>query len=838
VRKLLLLGLLLVTFPITIVAEINLNDVDVERRIDTIVGEMTLEEKIDQIAGVDFMYLRSIERLGIPRLAMADGPMGVRNDGPATAYGAGIALAATWNPALAERIGREFGRDSRAKGKHFLLAPGVNIYRAPMAARNFEYFGEDPFLAARMAVGYINGVQSQGVSATIKHLVANNSEFDRNNTDSTVDERTLREIYLPAFEAAVKEANVGAIMAGYNLTNGAYMSQHAYLNNDVVKQEWGYRGVIMSDWISTYDAIGMANGGLDIEMPGNIQFNHENLLPAIKSGAVSVATIDDKVRRQLRVAHAFGWFDRDQLDTSVPRPNPDGDAAALQGVREGMVLLKNDRQLLPLDRARIRSILVVGPNAHPAVTGGGGSSLVEPFAAVSVVDGIRAMAGDEIEVFHARGLPTLDDTVSATDFSIEADGGEPGILAEYFASDDLSGRPKLTRVEPRVEIGIKDGQPAFPEGTLSERWTGYYSVPANGIYDIFVEAAGDLGGLYRLFIDDELVIDNWDLNKAMVDFVTLPLDAGPHKVVLEHHGRQKWPGERLKLGFSRHGNRIERNAIDMARKADVVIVAAGFNASSESEGADRTFRLPPGQDELIQAMLAANKNTVVVLNSGGGVDMNGWIDRVPALLQAWFPGQAGGTAVAEILFGTVNPSGRLPATFEKRWQDNPAYGNYYPVPGTNQIIYKEGIFVGYRGFEENRVVPLFPFGHGLSYTTFKYSNLVLSPDKTDDGIVEVTFDITNTGRRAGAEVAQIYVGDDHSPIPRPPKELKGFAKVSLEPGETQRVTVDLDSRAFSYYDVDAGGWHAEPGNFDVLVGRSSQAIELRGKVALAEEITN
>ena len=805
---------------------------EIESRIESILSQMTLEEKVDLIAGVDFMYLRGVPRLGVPRLAMADGPMGVRNDGPATAYGGGIALAATWNTELAEQIGREFGRDARAKGKHFLLAPGVNIYRAPMAARNFEYFGEDPLLASRLAVSFINGVQSQGVSATVKHFAANNSEFDRNHTDSIVDERTLREIYLPAFEAAVKEANVGAIMDGYNLTNGVYMSQHAYLNNEVAKKEWGFRGVIMSDWISTYDAIGAANGGLDIEMPSGSQFNRDNLLPAIETGKVSVATIDDKVRRQLRVAMTFGWFDRDQQDNSIPRPNPDGAAAALQGAREGLVLLKNDTALLPLDAERVRTILVVGPNAHPAVIGGGGSSMVEPFSSVSTHEGLVAAAGTGAEVLYARGLPSLSEMISATQFSTEATGGVPGMHAEYFASEDLSGKPVLTRIEPRVEIGLNDKTPQFPEGTRSERWTGYYKVPEKGTYDIFVAAAGDLGGLYRLFLDDELVIDSWNLNKAMVDYVTLPLDAGPRKVVLEHHGRQKWPGERLQLGFSRHGDRVEATANDLAAKADVVVIAAGFDGSSESEGSDRTFRLPPGQDELIRLMAAANKRTVVVMTSGGAVDMNGWIDEVPALLQAWFPGQQGGTAVAEILFGAVNPSGRLPATFEKRWQDNPAHDHYYPEPGTQKILYKESIFVGYRGFEKNGVAPLFPFGHGLSYTTFEYSNLAVSPQESDDGNVQVSFNLTNTGRRAGAEVAQVYVADTHSGVPRPLKELKGFAKINLKPGETRRVTIELDRRSFSYYDVDAKDWHAAPGTFDILVGRSSAAIELRGKLTL------
>jgi beta-glucosidase len=812
----------------------TLPDAEVERHVDSILDRMTLEEKIDLIAGVDFMYLRGVPRLGVPRLRMADGPMGVRNDGPATAFAGGIALAATWNTALVERVGVEFGRDARAKGVHFLLAPGVNIYRAPMAARNFEYFGEDPFLASRMAVSFIKGVQSQGVSATVKHFAGNNSEFDRNNTDSIIDERALREIYLPAFEAAVKEAKVGAIMDGYNLTNGSYMSQHAYLNSQVAKEEWGFRGVIMSDWISTYDAIGAANGGLDIEMPSGSQFNYEKLLPAIEAGKVTIATIDDKVRRQLRVAMTFGWFEREQMDSSIPRLNPEGQQAALQGAREGLVLLKNEGELLPLDRKSVKTILVVGPNAHPAVIGGGGSSKVEPFNSVSILEGLVEVAGRDVEVLYQSGLPTLSQTVSDTNFSTESSGGESGLRAEYFAAADLSGAPALTRVEPRIEIGLNNGMPQFPEGTRSERWSGYYTVAEEGTYDIFVSAAGDLGGLYRLFVDDELVLDNWTINKAMVDYVTLALLEGPHKVVLEHHGRQKWPGERLQLGFSRHGDRIEETAKALAASADVVIIAAGFDESSESEGSDRTFRLPPGQDELIQAMSEANKRTVVVMTSGGAVDMSEWLGRVPALLQAWFPGQEGGIAVAEILFGAVNPSGRLPATFERRWRDNPAHDYYYPEPGTRRINYREGIFVGYRGYEKNGVALLFPFGHGLSYTSFRYGNLSLSHQKTNDGNVTVSFDITNTGSRPGADVPQVYIADTHSSVPRPPKELKGFAKVSLEPGETRRVSVELNKRSFSYYDVAAKAWRAEPGAFDVLVGRSSAAIELRGKLTLTE----
>ena len=806
----------------------------IESRVESILGKMTVEEKIDLIGGVDFFYLRGVPRLGVPRLRMMDGPMGVRNDGPATAFGGGIALAATWNTDLVRRTGVEFGRDTRSKGGHFLLAPGVNIYRAPVAARNFEYFGEDPFLAARLAVNFIEGVQSQGVAASIKHFVANNSEFDRNNTDSIVDERTLREIYLPAFEAAVKEARVGAIMDGYNLTNGLYMSQHRYLNVDVVKREWGFDGVIMSDWIATYDAIGAANGGLDIEMPSGAHLNRDNLLPAIESGEVSMATLDDKVRRILRVAARFGWLDREQQDTSIPRYNTAAREVALQGAREGIVLLRNENGTLPLDRERVDSVLVVGPNAHPAVTGGGGSSKVEPFSAVSILEGMVETAGEDLQVFYATGVATLDEMVSRTQFSTTADGGTPGLNAEYFATGDLSGDPVLTRVEPRITIGSGRGASPYPEGALSERWTGFYNAEQDGTYDFFVPASGDGGGFYRLYLDGELVLDNWSLNRAIVDYVTLELESGAHEIVFEHRGRQKWPGARLQLGISRHGDRVDAAARELAARVDAVVVAAGFDASTESEGADRTFRLPPAQDELIRTMADANDRTVVVMTSGGAVEMTGWLDRVPALLQAWFPGQEGGSAVAEILLGDVNPSGRLPATFERRLEDNPAHDHYYPEPGTQRILYEEGVFVGYRGFEQADIAPLFPFGHGLSYTTFEYGSLEITPRTTRDGNVEVSLAVTNTGDRVGAEVVQVYVADAHSPLPRPPKELKGFAKVRLEPGETRRVTVELDRRSFAYYDTDRSGWVVAPGVFGVLVGRSSTAIELRGDVTFTD----
>lgn len=804
---------------------------DVDRRVESILSQMTLEEKIDMLGGVDGFFIRALPRLGLPRLRMADGPIGVRNFGPATTMAGGIALVAAWNPALAERVGAEIGRDARAKGVHFLLGPGVNIYRAPMNGRNFEYFGEDPFLASRIAVGYIKGVQSQGISATIKHFMGNNSEFDRHNTDSVIDERTMREIYLPVFEAAVREARVGAVMDSYNLTNGTHMTQNTFLNSDVLKREWGFDGILMSDWDATYDGVAAANSGLDLEMPSGKFMNRQTLLPAVQEGKVTVATIDDKVRRILRKAVQFGWLDHDQTDLSIPRYNQQGRRVALEAARESMVLLKNEGNLLPLGKDRIKSIAVIGPDAYPAVPVGGGSARVQPFAAVSILEGLSNYLGTTAQAFYSHGVPSLTEMAEATSFSTAAANGQPGINAEYFTNLELQGIPFITRIEPHVNFGTQPRR-VFPEQTLSARWTGYFVPQTSASYDIFVESTGEDGGSFVLYVDGKLIFDNWKSSTALVHYTSLPLEATPHKAVLENRGRSRWLGARLSLGIVRHDGVVDGEARKLAEKADAVLLAIGFDPQSESEGGDRTFRLPPGQEQLIREIAATNKNTIVVVTSGGAVDMSSWLDRVPTILEAWYPGQEGGTALAEVLFGDVNPSGRLPVSFERRWEDNPVHDSYYPKPGTNRIEYKEGVFVGYRGYERSGKKPLFPFGHGLSYTTFAYHNLDVAAAAAE-GKFRVSFDVTNTGNREGAEVAQVYVGDKHANVPRPAKELKGFVKVNLRPGETRRVTVILDRRAFSYYDVSSRQWRADAGDFDVFVGRSSEQTELKGKLTLA-----
>ncbi|MGA7575566.1 MAG: glycoside hydrolase family 3 C-terminal domain-containing protein [Terriglobales bacterium] len=804
----------------------------IDNRAEAILKQLSLEEKIDLIGGLDDFYIRGIKHIGLPPLKMSDGPIGVRNYGPATTFG-GIGLAATWDTELAQRIGTVIGQDARARGVHFMLGPGVNIYRAPMCGRNFEYFGEDPFLASRTAVAYINGIQSQGVSATIKHFMGNNQEFLRHDADSIIDERTMHEIYLPTFEAAVKEAHVGAIMDSYNLINGRHATQNGYLNNDVAKKQWGFEGIIMSDWDATYDGVAAANGGLDLEMPSGKFMNRAQLIPAVKSGQVSEATIDDKVRRILRTAIRFGWLDREQTDLSIPLLNAPGGKVALEAARSGMVLLKNQDHLLPLDKNRIKSIAVIGPDAYPAQPVGGGSAGVRPFSAVSYLEGISAYlaTGSGAKAYYARGIPSVGEMAETTSFTIDAGGKQPGLSAELFNNPSFSGQPAVHRTDEHVnfEHGLGDG---VNWNDVSARWTGYFTPSHPGDYLVFTQGGGEEGGS-RLFLDDKLIIDDWQRINARVSQVHIPLAAGPHKIRFEYfvHGSYSGP----KIGIIRPEEAVDSDAKKLAANSDAVVVAVGFDPDSESEGGDRSFELLPAQDELIQQLAAANRNVIVVVTAGGAVDTARWIDRVPALFEAWYAGQEGGTALAQLLFGEYSPSGKLPISFEKRWEDNATHDSYYPRStdnkADNKVVYSEVVFLGYRHFDKSEVKPLFPFGFGLSYTTFAYKNLAISPERvTGDEFVTVSFDVTNTGDRGGSDVAEVYVGESHAAVPRPVKELKGFIKVPLSAGETRRVSLTLDRRAFSYYDSEKHGWVADAGEFSVYVAHSAAQIDLSGTV--------
>ena len=802
----------------------------VDKRVDSILSRMTLEEKITYIGGINNFFIRPVPRVGIPEFKMSDGPLGVHDYGPTTAYAAGIALAASWDTDLARRVGAMMGDDARARGVHFILAPGMNIYRAPMCGRNFEYLGEDPFLASRMAVSLIQGIQSRRVIATAKHFMGNNQEYDRHNVSSNIDERTMRETYLPAFEAAVKEAKVGAIMDSYNLVNGIHMTQNDYLNNQILKKEWGFRGILMSDWDATYDGIAAANAGLDLEMPTGRFMNPQALIPAVNEGRVSLATIDDKVRRILRTAIEFGFFDSPQEDASIPAYSQPGRELVRQEARESMVLLKNSGNLLPLDKTRVKTIAVLGPDSYPAVPGGGGSSQTTPFNAVSFMEGISNYLGTNAKVLYAADNPPLNEVFQRQQF-VMAPGGEPGLKGEYFNNQDLEGSPALLRTDRLVAFDWGEGSYSAdgPVDHFSARWTGYFVPKISDDYRFYTSSDDGV----RLFIDDEQVINDWQRHAETLNFYTRHLEGGhAYKIRLEYF--EAVGSASVSMGVASAREFIGRETKAIAAKADVAIVCVGFDPSSEGEGSDRTFGLPTGQDDLIRQISSVNQNTIVVITSGGSVDMRQWINRVPGVIEAWYPGQEGGPALAQILFGEYSPSGKLPASFERQWEDNATFHSYYPKPGEKQVEYSEGVFLGYRHFDRAGVKPLFPFGYGLSYTTFAYHNLKVSPDTGNlNEPVIVSFDVENTGHYGGAEVAQLYVSDNHARVPRPRKELKGFARVELKPGESKHVSVALDRRAFSYYDVLKKNWNADPGSFGILVGSSSDKIELQGTFVLA-----
>jgi beta-glucosidase len=829
---------------------------DVEQRVDSLLSQMTLEEKIDLLGGVNLFGMRGVPRLGVPPMLAADGPFGVRNFTQTTVFAGGIALAATWDSALAERAGMQMGLDARARGVNFYLAPGVNIYRSPLNGRNFEYFGEDPYLAAHIAAPFIEGVQGQGVSATVKHYFGNNSEYARHRTDSVIDERTAREIYLPAFEAAVKTAKVGAVMDAYNLVNGEHMTENRHFNVEVLKEQWGFKGVLMSDWDATYDALAAANGGLDLEMPSGKYFNRTTLMPLISAGKISAAVLDDKVRRILRTAARFGWLDRAQLDASIPRYNAQGRAVALQTALEGIVLLKNAGNVLPFDKTKIRSIAVIGPNAYPAVPHGGGSVTVAPFHAVSLLEGLGSELGADVQLFYARGLADYRRLAAATSFS-QAPGGEhPGLQVETFDNVDLSGAPTSTRIDPHINQGAPLDLSTLASGEIdlrqvlgapiratSTRWTGYYTPAQAGNHDFFVQVGGFGNGIgYRLYVDDKLVADRWQRKTAPLEATRLALAMRPYKVVLEHRGEAgglDGPIPFVRLGVVPESGWVDAQAEQFAAHADAVIIAAGFDAASEAEDWDRTFQLPPGQNELIRRICAINPRCVVTITSGGAVDMSSWLEHTPGLLQSWYLGQEGGTALAKVLFGSNNPSGHLPATFERRWEDNPVHDSYYPDVGTNRVRYKEGVFVGYRGYEHAGVEPQFAFGHGLSYTSFGYDDLAVKPSAGASGtLYKVSFTVKNTGARAGAAVPQLYIAPTGSAVPRPPKELKGFAKLLLQPGEAQKIELPLDLRSFAYYDAKTRRWRAQAGEYQILIGESSARIVLKGKVTLLHSLVD
>lgn len=676
---------------------------------DTLIAQMSPEEKIGFISGYKNFNIQGLDRLGIPTIKMADGPMGINGHGQATAFPASICMAASWNPDLIEQMANALGLEAKSKGIGILLAPGVNLYRVPHCGRNFEYYGEDPFLASQMAVSFIRGVQNQNIMATVKHFVANNQDYDRHRVSSDIDERSLNEIYFPPFKAAVMEAHVGAIMTSYNLLNGTHTSESSWLINKTLKEKWGFGGIVMSDWISVYSTNAF-DAGLDLEMPRPQYMNQENLLPRIKAHAPSREILDKKVRRILNTCNRLGLYpSHSEMDSVDWKKHGQ---IAQQIAREGFVLLKNSDGLLPIGKTNPKRILVLGPNAQYTPYSGGGAAMIEAYKMESFYKGIKNNAF-------------------------------PNQVVDYLSTE----------------------------------------------------------GLYH-------------------------------------------------LNSSIHSKHFIKQ-LEVAANYDIVILCLGFNSKTEGEAFDRPFELPANQQFLIEKTAKFQKNLIVVVNAGGGIAMP-WISKIKSLIYTWYPGQQGGNALGEIIFGKVNPSGKLPISIEKQWRDNAAYNNYdttHAVPGAKpfytlygkahaieHLKYNEGIFTGYRHYEKNKIEPLFAFGYGLSYSRFRMEELTLNTSSLrHNDSINLQLTIKNTGSMDGYETVQLYIRDPEASLPRPVKELKAFQKIWLKAGEKRHIHFTLHPHMLQFYHPEKGGWIAEKGSFEILIGNASNQIQLKQKIQYLDQ---
>ena len=807
-----------------------------ESRAGDLLARLSLEEKVALLSGADMWSSVPLPRVGLGSICMADGPNGLRSNEsePTTVFPVGVAMGATWNPDLIRRAAAAMGREARALGQHILLGPTVNMQRVPLAGRNFESYAEDPHLAAEMGVAFVEGVQSEGVGTSLKHFAANNQEHERLRSSSNVDERTLREIYLPAFEAVVKRARPWTVMAAYNRVNGTYASEHPWLLNQVLKGEWGFAGVVVSDWGAEHktDAV---EAGLDMEMPGPATQFGARLVDAVRSGTVAEAAVDDAARRMLGlILRALDQTGPGEVNT------PAHGEIARQVAEDAIVLLKNEGGILPLDTGRHRRIAVIGPNADEAIIQGSGSAHAIPFREVTPLDGLRALLGDSATLVHEPGVdnepavPLVDRRMLST----APDRATMGLKARYYASADASGPVVRESIEAYLH---KFGFPrdvAPPErAAFSVRWQGYFWPERTGLHDFIVEYAARPGTYAEVRIDGAPVAGHRGEVEKFDQFEVVKMARGKGGIHLEA-GRSY----RIDIDYGTESDRIRifrvgvrkppgsmADAVAAARDADLAIVFVGVSRSTDGEGFDRPgLDLYGEQNALVEAVAGANPNIVVVLQNGAPMALP-WLDKVKALLTAWLPGQEGGHAIARVLIGAVNPSGKLPHTVPRRLEDNPTFIHY---PGTRDANYGEGVFVGYRYYDKARIEPLFPFGFGLSYTLFGYAN-PKGPASVGQGeTVKVSVDVTNLGSRPGQEVVQLYVEQRAPSEARPPRELKGFSKVMLEPGETRTIRFELTPRDLSFYDVHKLGWTAEPGRFVAHFGGSSRDLPVRHEFEL------
>ncbi|MBB2674350.1 UNVERIFIED_ORG: beta-glucosidase [Rhizobium esperanzae] len=807
--------------------------------IDSILDQMTLEEQVSLLSGADFWTTVPVERLGVPKIKVTDGPNGARGAGSlvagvkATCFPVAIALGASWNPGIVKQMGAALGRQAKSKGAAVLLAPTVNIHRSGLNGRNFECYSEDPMLTAELAVAYIEGVQGEGVAATIKHFAGNESEIERQTMSSDIDERTLREIYLPPFEQAVRRAGVMAVMSSYNRLNGTYTSEHHWLLTKVLREEWGFDGIVMSDWFGSHSTAETINAGLDLEMPGPARDRGEKLVAAVREGKVDAATVRAAARRILVLLERVGAFEKEPDLTERAVDLPEDRALIRRLGAEGAVLLKNDG-ILPLARTSLDRIAVIGPNAASARVMGGGSAQIAAHYTVSPLEGIRAALSNANSISHAVGC--------RHNRLIDVFKGK--IAVEYFNGRGCKGDPLHVETVDKGEFFWFE----LPSGELdpaafSARMTMQFVPEESGEHVFGMTNAG----LARLFVDGVLTVDGHDGWTRGENYFgtandeqrgTLMLEAGRSYEITVEYESSTATEEGINLIAVRFG--VEKplgevdieSAVETARNADVALLFVGRDGEWDTEGLDLPdMRLPGRQEELIERVAAANANTVVVLQTGGPVEMP-WLGKVRAVLQMWYPGQELGNAVADVLFGDVEPGGRLPQTFPKGLADNAAItGDPAVYPGKDgHVHYAEGVFVGYRHHDSRAVEPLFPFGFGLGYTRFSWDKPRLSVSEMDADGVTVSVDLTNIGDRAGSELVQLYVRSPKSKVARPDKELRAFAKLSLQPGETGTAVLKVLPRDLAYFDPEAGAFRAEPGDYQLVI--AANAIDIKSVIDL------
>jgi beta-glucosidase len=830
-----------------------------------LLGALTLEEKAALTAGGDMFSTAAVERLDIPRVNVTDGPNGARGlawpgiGGDASAcIPCGSALGATWDPELVERLGALVGAESLDRGCRGLLAPTVNLHRSPLAGRNFECFSEDPLLSGRLAAAYIRGVQSRGVFATVKHFVGNEAEYERNSISSVIDDRALRELYLVPFELAVREGGVMAVMTAYNRLNGHWLTEQPRYLMEILRGEWGFEGFVMTDWFAVADGATALASGLDLEMPGPGRALGDGIAALVRDGSVREADLDAAVRRLL------GGFARcGALGAPTPPAEPKdlvaGDRTLIRrAAAEAAVLLHNDG-ILPLDTGTLRRVAVVGDHAGTPRIQGGGSARVVERPVVSPLDALTTALGADVDVVFARGCEV---DRSATPLGRSVLRAPDGFDVEVFEGLDLSGDVvhRATLDELRLLV-FNAGVQGYPTENWSMRVRGTVVPGESGLFELALAQSGRA----RVLVGGKLVLDGFEnppppggsdfFGFASQELVgTVELVAGSPVEFVVEYARVEALLAGVRVGFrTLDVDTLLETAVAAATAADVAVVFVGTTHEWETEGRDRTtLQLPGRQDDLVRRVAEANPRTVVVVNAGAPVDLS-WADDVGAVLQCWFGGEEMAPAVADVLTGTSEPGGRLPTTIPLRLEHSPSHDNF---PGENgELRYGEGLFMGYRGFEHRCLEPRYAFGHGLGYTEFELGAPVLSAETfTPGGLLTVSVEVRNAGSRAGSEVVQCYVAPHAPRLPRPPKELKAFARVHLEPGQSTVVALHLDDRSFAYWDPGqadwdevaarftqispqiasqdrrSAGWQVDPGAYDIVIGRSSVDTTGRARV--------